>query len=85
MGPGCRSGCLSTGVRRQTGARLRTGAGPGLMYVCLCTGMTSARVSQAVEDGAHTSKQVADACGAGSVCGRCRATIRAIIEASPRK
>ena len=51
------------------------------MYVCLCAGATNQTVAQAVTSGASTSKQVADACGAGSECGRCRRTVRAIIEA----
>ncbi|MCG5434252.1 (2Fe-2S)-binding protein [Mycobacterium sp. MYCO198283] len=52
------------------------------MYVCLCTGITSHEVAEAVAAGASTSKEVAAACGAGSECGRCRKTVRAIIEAS---
>ena len=51
------------------------------MYVCLCAGVTNQIVAKAVASGASTSKQVADACGAGSECGRCRRTVRAIIEA----
>ncbi|KAA0108430.1 bacterioferritin-associated ferredoxin [Mycolicibacterium sp. P1-5] len=50
------------------------------MYVCLCAGATSATVTEAVARGACTSKQVAAACGAGGDCGRCRRTVRAIIE-----
>ncbi|MCX2929612.1 (2Fe-2S)-binding protein [Mycobacterium sp. CVI_P3] len=50
------------------------------MYVCLCAGATSATVKEAVAGGACTSKQVAAACGAGGDCGRCRRTVRAIIE-----
>ena len=49
------------------------------MFVCLCRGVTSQEVSSAVESGACTSKQVARVCGAGSDCGRCRPTVRAII------
>lgn len=52
------------------------------MFVCLCTGTTSQTVSELVASGASTSKQIADACGAGSDCGRCRLTVRAIIEAA---
>ncbi|HEY6649939.1 MAG TPA: (2Fe-2S)-binding protein [Mycobacterium sp.] len=52
------------------------------MYVCLCLGVTSDTISRAVAAGATTSKQVADACGAGSECGRCRRTVRAIIAAT---
>ncbi|MBA4023671.1 MAG: (2Fe-2S)-binding protein [Gordonia sp.] len=51
------------------------------MYVCLCQGVTSHVVEQTVADGARTSKEVAIACGAGADCGRCRKTVRAIIEA----
>jgi len=51
------------------------------MYVCLCAGVTNQTVADAVVAGATTSKQVADACGAGSECGRCRRTVRAIIDA----
>lgn len=51
------------------------------MYVCLCAGATSQTVTEAVAGGASTSRQVAAACGAGGDCGRCRRTVRAIIEA----
>ncbi|HET7398671.1 MAG TPA: (2Fe-2S)-binding protein [Intrasporangium sp.] len=51
------------------------------MYVCLCTGVNSETVTQVVAAGARTSQEVADACGAGSVCGRCRSTVRRIIAA----
>ena len=51
------------------------------MYVCLCLGVTAETVREAIEDGASTSRQVAAACGAGSQCGRCRRTVRAIIDA----
>ena len=52
------------------------------MYVCLCHGVTSQTVSDLVASGASTSKQIAEACGAGGDCGRCRRTVRAIIAAS---
>ena len=52
------------------------------MFVCLCNGVTSQVVADAVEAGATTTKQVAKACGAGAECGRCRRTVRAIIEAA---
>jgi bacterioferritin-associated ferredoxin len=52
------------------------------MFVCLCTGVTSQVVSDLVAAGASTSRQIADACGAGIDCGRCRRTVRAIIAAS---
>jgi bacterioferritin-associated ferredoxin len=52
------------------------------MFVCLCTGVTSHTVTELIASGASTSKQIADACGAGADCGRCRHTLRAIIEAT---
>lgn len=51
------------------------------MFVCLCVGVTSHVVDEVVANGARTSKQIAEACGAGGDCGRCRRTLRAIIEA----
>jgi bacterioferritin-associated ferredoxin len=51
------------------------------MYVCLCVGVTNQTVTDVVAAGATTSKQVAVACGAGAECGRCRRTVRAIIDA----
>jgi bacterioferritin-associated ferredoxin len=52
------------------------------MYVCLCLGVTNQTVADAVAAGAVTSQQVSDTCGAGSQCGRCRRTIRAVISSS---
>ena len=52
------------------------------MYVCLCNGVTSQTVADAVAQGATTTKKVAQACGAGSDCRRCRRTIQAIIKAA---
>jgi bacterioferritin-associated ferredoxin len=49
------------------------------MFVCLCRGVTSHQVADVARKGATTSKEVAKACGAGSDCGRCRSTVRAII------
>jgi bacterioferritin-associated ferredoxin len=51
------------------------------MFVCLCVGVTSHVVNEVVAGGARTSKQIAEACGAGGDCGRCRRTLRAIIAA----
>ncbi|QLL06740.1 (2Fe-2S)-binding protein [Mycobacterium vicinigordonae] len=52
------------------------------MYVCLCNGITSHMVAEAVGAGACTTKEVAAACGAGADCGRCRRTVRAIISSA---
>jgi bacterioferritin-associated ferredoxin len=51
------------------------------MYVCLCRGVTSQAVANAVYRGARATRQIALACGAGADCGRCRRTIRTIIDA----
>ena len=51
------------------------------MFVCLCTGATSHEVADAIAGGACTSRQVALACGAGTDCGRCLRTVRAILAA----
>jgi bacterioferritin-associated ferredoxin len=53
------------------------------MIVCLCTGATTQVVNNAITAGASTSTDVAAACGAGAVCGRCRRTLRALIAAHP--
>lgn len=52
------------------------------MFVCLCNGVTSQVVAEAVDAGARTCNQVAQACGAGAECGRCRRTVRAIIDSA---
>lgn len=52
------------------------------MFVCLCNGVTSHTVSEAVAAGATTTKEVAQACGAGADCGRCRRTVQAMLRSS---
>ena len=49
------------------------------MFVCLCTGVTSEAITDLVANGAVSTKEIAQACGAGMECGRCRRTVRAII------
>ncbi|MEB3019606.1 (2Fe-2S)-binding protein [[Mycobacterium] crassicus] len=51
------------------------------MYVCLCVGVTGQQVIDAIEAGALTTKQVGECTGAGTVCGRCKKNIRALIAA----
>jgi bacterioferritin-associated ferredoxin len=51
------------------------------MYVCLCGAVTSTTVHQAIEAGATTAREVGQSCGAGTVCGRCRRGILAVIRA----
>jgi bacterioferritin-associated ferredoxin len=52
------------------------------MFVCLCNGVTSQTIAEAVEAGASTTKDVAQACGAGADCGRCRRTVQALLRSS---
>ncbi|WP_067939894.1 bacterioferritin-associated ferredoxin [Mycobacterium sp. E2479] len=52
------------------------------MFVCLCNGVTTQTVTEAVAGGASTTKEVAQACGAGADCGRCRRTVQAILRSS---
>jgi len=52
------------------------------MYICLCLGVTTTTVQQAIDAGARSTKQVEKACEAGSVCGLCRHTIRTMIVAA---
>ena len=52
------------------------------MWVCLCNGVNSQTVAEAVAAGASTTKDVAQACGAGADCGRCRRTVQAILRSS---
>jgi bacterioferritin-associated ferredoxin len=52
------------------------------MFVCLCNGITSQVVADAIAGGASTTNQIAAACGAGAECGRCRRTLRLLLGAS---
>ena len=54
------------------------------MYICLCLAVTSSAVQKAIDEGARSTKQVASSCGAGSVCGRCRPTVRTMLDAAAR-
>jgi bacterioferritin-associated ferredoxin len=49
------------------------------MFVCLCNGITSQVVADAISKGASTTNQIAAACGAGADCGRCRRTLRSLL------
>jgi bacterioferritin-associated ferredoxin len=48
--------------------------------VCLCNGVSERTVRRAVERGAASVDEVADACGAGARCGGCRPTICEMLE-----
>lgn len=41
------------------------------MYVCLCHGVTDTQIEAAVDNGAHTMKQLSSELKIGSQCGKC--------------
>ncbi|MBU2925450.1 (2Fe-2S)-binding protein [Colwellia sp. 4_MG-2023] len=41
------------------------------MYVCLCLGVTDTQIKAAVDNGAHTMKQLTSELKIGSQCGKC--------------
>jgi bacterioferritin-associated ferredoxin len=49
------------------------------VFVCLCNGITSQVVADAIAGGASTTNQIAAKCGAGAECGRCRRTLRKLL------
>ena len=50
------------------------------MYICICRVVSSTTVRAVIADGARTVRAVAEACGAGTDCGRCAAHVRALLE-----
>jgi bacterioferritin-associated ferredoxin len=50
------------------------------VWVCLCEAVTSGTIVDAIEAGARTVADVEKACGAGSVCGKCRRNILILID-----
>jgi bacterioferritin-associated ferredoxin len=49
------------------------------VFVCLCNGITSQVVTDAIAGGASTTNQIAAVCGAGAECGRCRRTLHKLL------
>ena len=49
------------------------------MYVCHCTGVNDRTIRSCVAGGARSVDDVADACGAGSVCGGCRPLVAELV------
>jgi bacterioferritin-associated ferredoxin len=55
------------------------------MYVCHCKVVTSGMLTEAIEAGARTTKELARRTAAGTVCGRCVSTMAAMVkDHSPR-
>jgi bacterioferritin-associated ferredoxin len=49
------------------------------VYVCICRAITTETVLELAAQGARRTREVAAACGAGTVCGKCRPTIRRLL------
>lgn len=49
------------------------------MYVCHCRGVTDGSVRCAIEEGAREPGEVGRRCGAGTRCGGCLPTLRALL------
>jgi bacterioferritin-associated ferredoxin len=41
------------------------------MYVCICHGVTDTQIESAIDNGAHTMKQLSNELKIGSQCGKC--------------
>lgn len=50
------------------------------MYVCLCQGITDSQIRAAVESGADSLRQVREALGVMSQCGKCACLTKDIVE-----
>jgi len=51
-----------------------------LMLMCHCIGVSDRAVRNAIRNGAATTEEVGQACGAGSRCGGCRPAIESLID-----
>lgn len=49
------------------------------MYVCLCTGVTSDQIQEAIGKGASSAAEITALTGAGSNCGSCLTTVVAMM------
>ena len=56
--------CTEGGVAPSEPRRFR-------LIICSCHGVNDRALDTIVDDGAHTLRQVGDACGAGTDCGAC--------------
>jgi bacterioferritin-associated ferredoxin len=43
-----------------------------VVWICLCEAVTNSVIRKVIEEGAGTLDEVGRACGAGTVCGKCR-------------
>jgi bacterioferritin-associated ferredoxin len=51
------------------------------MYVCICKAVTTQMLIEIAESGIRRTKDIGEACGAGTVCAKCRPRIRSVVDA----
>lgn len=57
-----------------------SGRGKGCpLYVCNCLAVNSRTITRLARRGASSVAEISDATGAGTVCGKCRPTIAALL------
>lgn len=52
------------------------------MIVCLCEGISCRVIRREIQEGSRSVSDLARRTGAGSQCGSCRVTLRALLDAS---
>ena len=50
------------------------------MYVCICHGISDKRLTQAVQEGAHSFEQLQARTGVATCCGCCESCARQVLE-----
>jgi bacterioferritin-associated ferredoxin len=54
------------------------------MIVCVCAGISFAKIRRSIEAGATTVNEIGEGCEAGQDCGRCRPLLRSMLADSLR-
>ena len=50
------------------------------MYVCICTGVTDGKIREAIYEGCCSYREVREATGVASQCGKCSVMTREILD-----
>jgi bacterioferritin-associated ferredoxin len=50
------------------------------MYVCVCKAVTNSHITQAINQGVCSRRQLMQCTGAGSVCGKCSQHIKELVD-----
>ncbi|MDD1621091.1 MAG: (2Fe-2S)-binding protein [Methylococcaceae bacterium] len=50
------------------------------MYVCVCKAVTNNQITQAINQGVCSRRQLMQCTGAGSVCGKCSRHIKELVD-----